>query len=438
MRLAVLLSVFLSYAATLSGQQLYFPPVTGSEWRQRSATELGYDTEAIDRLYNYLEQVNSKAFLLLEDGEIVLEHYMNGFGPDSLHYWASAGKTLLSAAVGIAAAADDIDLNASSSDYLGTGWTSCEANEEARITVLDQLRMTTGMDDTGTLGCTDVECLRCVAEPGARWAYHNAPYTLLHDVIEAATGQTPTQYIRRHFRNATGIAGAYLPLGDDLRVFFSTPRVMARFGLLLLAKGRWSNTQLVPADYVSRMSTTSQPHNQSYGLLTWLNGQPTHMLNGSREVFEGPLLADAPSDAYFAAGANGQFLNVVPSRGLVWLRLGDEPSAGTGEYVGADFNNEIWKRVNGVLGDSPTAVLAPVEVTTAAVYPNPARGTVNVRSPEPMHSLELFDFTGRRIRYLPVGGKLAELPVAGESAGIYLLVIHYRSGRMAQAKVSLY
>ncbi|MBK8965914.1 MAG: hypothetical protein IPM36_04395 [Lewinellaceae bacterium] len=29
-----------------------------------------------------------------------------------------------------------------------------------------------------------------LADPGTRWAYYNAPYRLLHDVLEAAGGQS--------------------------------------------------------------------------------------------------------------------------------------------------------------------------------------------------------------------------------------------------------
>ena len=39
-----------------------------------------------------LENQNSKAFILLKDGKVVLESYFNGFSQDSFWYWASAGK----------------------------------------------------------------------------------------------------------------------------------------------------------------------------------------------------------------------------------------------------------------------------------------------------------------------------------------------------------
>ncbi|WP_116105930.1 serine hydrolase domain-containing protein [Lewinella sp. IMCC34191] len=436
-RFALKTLCLLLLAHGVAAQQRYFPQTTGEEWQERSAAELGYDAAAIEHLYTYLEAANSKAFLLLEDGEIVLEHYMNGFGPDSLHYWASAGKTLLSAAFGIAEAEGHLNLNESSRTYLGNGWTSCTAEEEATITVLDHLRMTTGLDDKGDFFCTEPECLSCLAEPGTRWAYYNAPCTLLHDVLEAATGHTPTRFIRDHFRATTGLVGAYVPLGRYNRVYVSTARSMARFGLLLLNGGAWDGRQVIPADYYTRMTTPSQELNQSYGLLTWLNGQDSYMLNGAREVFDGSALPDAPADTYFAAGANGQFINVTPSRGLVWVRVGEEPFVGGGEYVGADFNNEIWKRINSVLPKTSTALAEPAPAPAAAVFPNPVHDRLRIHASEAMETLTLYDLAGRPLRRRSVSGDAGEFPVTGIPAGIYRLVIHYRAGRASQVRVSI-
>ncbi|HAT63910.1 MAG TPA: serine hydrolase, partial [Flavobacteriaceae bacterium] len=45
---------------------------------------------------------DTKAFILLKDGKIVLEQYFDDFTAESNWYWASAGKTLTATMVGIA------------------------------------------------------------------------------------------------------------------------------------------------------------------------------------------------------------------------------------------------------------------------------------------------------------------------------------------------
>ncbi|MCF8301510.1 MAG: serine hydrolase, partial [Haliscomenobacter sp.] len=59
----------------LNAQSLYFPPATGSIWDTISPKTLGYCQTNIDRLYEFLEANNTRAFILLKNGKIVLEKY---------------------------------------------------------------------------------------------------------------------------------------------------------------------------------------------------------------------------------------------------------------------------------------------------------------------------------------------------------------------------
>ena len=79
--LFVLLSVNLN-------AQLYFPPNSSSNWDSISASSLGYCQANIDSLYDYLDANNTKAFILLKDGKIVLENYFNEHTDTSNWYWA--------------------------------------------------------------------------------------------------------------------------------------------------------------------------------------------------------------------------------------------------------------------------------------------------------------------------------------------------------------
>jgi hypothetical protein len=88
---------------------LYFPSNDSDEWQNKSPEEINWNTSAIDTLYNFLGQRNTRAFILLKDGKIVLENYWGNnisntkpFDKNSLWYWASAGKTLTAFLIGIA------------------------------------------------------------------------------------------------------------------------------------------------------------------------------------------------------------------------------------------------------------------------------------------------------------------------------------------------
>jgi hypothetical protein len=201
-------------AIGLLAQPSYFPPTVGSTWETTDPADLGWCEPRIDSLYDFLEQENSKAFILLKDGRIVLEQYFNGHNANALWYWASAGKTLTAFMVGIAQQEGHLAIEDATSDHLGEGWTSCTAEQEAAITVRDQLTMTTGLDDgVAQLDCTQPSCLQYLVEPGTRWSYHNAPYTLLDQVVESATGATLNQYTTQKVKTPTGMTGATGPTG---------------------------------------------------------------------------------------------------------------------------------------------------------------------------------------------------------------------------------
>ncbi|HPW87208.1 MAG TPA: hypothetical protein PLU78_08425, partial [Chitinophagales bacterium] len=94
MRTVYLILCILLSGTTIRAQSLYFPPLTGNNWDTIAPQRLGWCQERIDSLYNYLDTTGTDGFIILKDGKIVLEKYFGTFTQDSLHYWASAGKSL--------------------------------------------------------------------------------------------------------------------------------------------------------------------------------------------------------------------------------------------------------------------------------------------------------------------------------------------------------
>ncbi|MBP9740718.1 MAG: serine hydrolase, partial [Chitinophagaceae bacterium] len=280
--------------------------------------------------------------------KIVLEKYFGTFTVDSNWYWASAGKTITGMLVGIAQQEGLLNINNKTSQYLGTGWTSLPIAKENLITVKHQLTMTTGLDD-GVVDndCTLASCMQYKNDAGTRWAYHNAPYTILDKVVENATSLNYNVYFQQKIRNKIGMNGVWLPSGYN-NVYYSTARSMARFGLLLLNKGKWDTTAIVKnADYFSAQTNTSNTYNLSYGYLTWLNGKSSYMLPTTQNVFSGMLVPNAPIDMFAALGKNDQKVYVIPSKNLVVIRMGE--SAGNLQLALSSFDNELWGKLKTIL-----------------------------------------------------------------------------------------
>lgn len=430
--LFVLLSVLPCLA---SAQNLYFPPINDSnEWETIDPDTLGYCEEQIEELYSFLESNNTKAFVLLKDGKIVLEKYFDNHSATRPWYWASAGKTLISFAVGTAQESGLLNINDPTAEYLGAGWTNCTPEQENAITIKHQLQMSTGLDsDVADLNCKDPACLTYLAEPNSRWFYHNAPYLLLQDVLANASGMTLNRYLDQAILSKVGMSGSFLDVAGTT-TFFSTARDMARFGLLNLNKGVWDGqTILGDTAYVSQMSNTSQDLNLSYGYLWWLNGKDSFILPGGTFTFPGTLIPNAPLDTYMALGKNGQFINVVPSENLVWIRMGDAPEELPVPYL---LNDEIWASINDLVCD-PLAVEEPLKDKEVLIFPNPARSIITIQSEELIAAVTVSAFDGLLRKQVQIDGKNGTIDVQDLVNGSYILQLQYENGMMESRKFTI-
>lgn len=419
----LLLIVNLGLTVQIISQELYFPPTTGTNWETTAPSTFGYCPDKITELYDFLEANQSKAFILLKNGKIVLEQYFDGFQPNENWYWASAGKTLTAFTVGIAQQEGFLSIQDTTSTYLGEGWTSAPLLKEEKITIKNQLNMTTGLDFTiGNLGCTEPSCLQYLADAGTQWFYHNAPYTILDQVIASATGQTLNQYFIQKVRNPIGMNGAFIQVEEN-NVFFSTPRSMARFGLLMLNNGSWGSTPIMSdSNYVNQMTNTSQPFNLSYGYLWWLNGKTSYMLPGTTLVIPGFLIPNAPADTYLAAGKNGQFLNISATEGLVWIRMGDSPDNLPVPFL---LNNQIWDKINALVCSLSTPINEAKN--SWEIAPNPAKEHIVIQTNIEIYDWELYSNT---LQQLSRGNQEQSPNLSKFSNGLYWL--KFQSGEVVK------
>jgi CubicO group peptidase (beta-lactamase class C family) len=327
-------------------EPLYFPPLTTTTWETKSIETLGWNQNAVTSLLNYLEEKNTKGFIVLVNGRIVLENYFSGHTATSPWYWASAGKTLTAATVGIAEQDGLLNINNKVSDYLGNGWTSAPIAKENLITNWHLLTMTSGLNEN--LGDSVApDNLQFVADAGTRWAYHNV-YVKLQNVIEEASGQTWSNYFNARLRDRIGMTGQWIPNGG-LSIYWSNTRSMARFGLLMLNKGKWESEVIVPESYVENAQSTSQNLNKAYGYLWWLNGKESYKLPLIQFQFQGNLIPNAPEDMISALGKNDQKIYVIPSKKMVIIRVGQVANPENPTFGLSGFDNELWTKINAVI-----------------------------------------------------------------------------------------
>lgn len=326
--------------------ELYFPTTT--QWETVSPEALNWNTENIADLNAYLEETHTKGFIILQNGKIAFENYFNGASASTPVAWNSAGKTLTSMMVGIAEEQGFLDLQDPATNYLGSGWTSMTAEQEDTIKIKNMLTMTSGGDYTvENTSCYDPECLLYLNDPGEAWFYHNAFYTLLQPVLDKAYPEGWDMAFAERLKNKIGMTGSWVSIGYN-NVFFSKTQSMARFGLLVLADGKWNGETIINnPEYLKNMSQTSQQLNLSYGYLWWLNGKESYILPGSTQQFSGKLVPDAPDDMFAALGKDDKKLYIIPSKNMVIVRLGDKAQD---DLLGPSaYDNLLWQKINAVI-----------------------------------------------------------------------------------------
>lgn len=330
---------------THQDSSMYFPANSGTEWETTSASELGWNQNAIQPLKDFLVQKNTKSFMILVNGRIVLEEYFNGHTANTDWEWNSTGKTLVATTTGIAQQESLLNINNKASDYLGTEWTNMPLEKENRITVRHLLTMTSGINDTKQY--VKKFNLTYVADAGTRWAYGNVFQKLTAIVAEASNKDFKT-YFNEKLKNKIGMNG-YWKFGIIFTIYHSDTRSMARFGLLALNKGKWKNEQLVNEPFFTESISTSQNINPSYGYLWWLNGKTKFMIPGEQTVYAGFLVPNAPADMYAAMGAKDQRIYVIPSKKMVIVRMGNASDPNNPNFAVSGFDNELWAKINAVI-----------------------------------------------------------------------------------------
>ena len=335
-----------STAGATDEDDLTYP---GDSWATVDPATAGFDPAALGRLDEAAAAAGSTCLVVTRDGAVVDERYWQGATADSPREAFSVTKSVTSTLVGIAQDEGRLELDDPAADYLPE-WrgTASEA-----VTVENLVRNDSGRHwDLATdyrdmaIGASDKTAFALAlgqdAPPGDVWAYNNSAIQTLSAVLEAATGEDPVDYARTQLFEPLGMADSTLTTdaaGNALTFMGlrTTCLDLARFGYLMLRDGVWDGEQVVSSDYVEQATGRSSTElNAAYGLLWWLNREgiiatPTLATTGIDDgsgARRGQLVPDAPDDAFWALGFRNQIVAVIPSEGIVAVRMGAAPPPG--------------------------------------------------------------------------------------------------------------
>lgn len=320
------------------------------DWQTVDAAEAGMDQALLDEMATEAEAAGSMCVAVTRNGQLVDEWYWQGADETTEQEVFSASKSVSSTLVGIASDRGLLDLDDPASDYIeewkgtpseGVTIRNLVSNDSGRYqdVVSDYVTMAAQAPDK-TQFAIDLEQQH---EPGTQWVYNNAAIQSLDRVLEEATGMPTVDFARTALFEPLGMESqvATDEAGNAL-MFMGTQascRDMARFGLLFLREGRWGDEQVVSSTWVEEATRPSQELNASYGFLWWLNGAG-EVANPDGQGVRSSLAPDAPDDLFAALGLGNQVVAVIPSTGVVAVRIGpvnqppDTPSFSVAELGG--------------------------------------------------------------------------------------------------------
>ncbi|MEO1921305.1 MAG: serine hydrolase [Sphingomonadaceae bacterium] len=273
------------------------------------------------------------AVLVRQGGRLLGERYAEDFGPAVPQRTWSVAKSIAATLIGAAEHRMDTWRNASAGLGAETG------DPRATITIDHLMRMASGRysDTPGNrtdplyYGGSTVEDTATgwplVYEPGSVFRYaNNDTLMAMRAIAETFDTHPPAEFFAKvgldHTVAETDWRGDYI-LSSQV---WSTARDLAKLGQLYLDDGVLpSGERVLPKDWVEYVSSPAGPQPEGRG---WGYGAGFWLFNNHEGI---------PADTFFMAGNRGQYVVIVPSRDIVIVRRGEDPT-------GSGFDIEAFTR----------------------------------------------------------------------------------------------
>jgi CubicO group peptidase (beta-lactamase class C family) len=311
----------------------------------------------IDDFDTFLSEMDTQAFIVIQDDKILYEKYFNNAERDSLLTSFSVAKSFTSALIGIAVEQGYINsIDDAITDYIP------ELTERDprfnEITIRHLLMMASGLDfheespgifygdgalttyhpdqRHASLQYTDIK-----DAPGQYFQYNKYHPQLLGIILERATGTSVTEYLQDKLWNPLGMefSGSWSLDSETSGFEKMETGVNARaidyvkLGRLYLNDGSWNGEQVIPAVWVHDSTQVDRSTQNEFYYPDEFGQKIFHDLNGYyKYMWYGYLRGESGYD-FAAEGDLGQFIYVSPHKNLIIVRNGLEYGIPWDEWI---------------------------------------------------------------------------------------------------------
>ena len=339
----------------------------GEAWeRWPNADKAGYSASGLDEVLAYTRTLGTTGLMVVSCGKELLQYG----DVEARGYLAGGRFAIMALAYGAPVADGTVDLG-KTLDELGIDDRPPLLPIEKKATLRDLLTHRSGVYHETPWGRNaEGTPARGSVEPGSYFYDHSWGGFAARGIFELLTGRDLLQVIGEDLAAPLGLQDFKWwrqPPGHDrsrseftaFNLYMST-RDIARFGQLMLQDGVWKDRQLVPAEWVDRITTIVTPPDElhpvelrdnglgaGYDWWAWYDPDP-----------DGPY-----AGAYTYLGAYGQYLSVLPSLHMV---VAHQVYAG---WYGAPRRSVAWTEYVGILDRLVAARRSEVDLTQGVGEP---------------------------------------------------------------------
>jgi len=311
----VCLCVAFNYAQNKNSYSNTLPVSTPEAEGVSSAGILKF-LDAIEKGQNELH-----SFVILRHGKVISQGWWSPYRKDLKHVMFSVSKSFTSVGVGIAIAENKLRLSDKVVSFFPQSRPDTLSMYMKAMTVQDLLKMSTGMNTDplfNVRGSTDWPKAFMSAtiekKPGSVFKYNNMATFMLSAIVQKATGQKLLDYLKPRLFEPLGIKNF---TWDETREGYTFGAIglkiqsedMAKFGQMLLQKGKWNGKQIVPQSWVEeatsfQINSTDPGNTVAKEFNDWQQGY-------------GYQFWRCRNNGYRADGLGGQFIIVLPEKDAV-------------------------------------------------------------------------------------------------------------------------
>ncbi len=281
-------------------------------------------TEGLVHFFDAIEakKLELHSIIVVRHGNVIVEAWWAPYGPQLNHTMYSMSKSFTSTAVGLAINEGKLKLDDPVISFFPNDLPAEISANLKSLRVRDLLCMSAGQGKDPTFDTVksadwakDFLAKPFDHEPGTKFLYNSIATYMCSAIVQKVTGQTVHEYLKARLFEPLGITGTTWEVspqgintgGWGLGI---TTEGLAKFGQLLLQKGKWNDRQIVPATWVETATTTkimqpepakpSRPNADN----DWLQGYGFQFWRCRHHAYRGD-------------GAFGQYTIVMPEQDAV-------------------------------------------------------------------------------------------------------------------------